>query len=91
MEQATERAQKKIEAASRKVEQKTRDAERRGRGKVAVGIGRWNWDFTSKGVPVQPKSQASDEERLAILKMLQEKKISAEDAEKLLSALEGGS
>lgn len=91
VEQATERAQKKIEAASRKVEQKTRDAERRGRGKVAVGIGRWNWDFTSKGVPVQPKSQASDEERLAILKMLQEKKISAEDAEKLLSALEGGS
>ena len=35
------------------------------------------------------KPQASDEERLAILKMLQEKKISAEDAEKLLAALDG--
>jgi hypothetical protein len=90
VEQATERAQKKIEAASRRVEQKTREAERRGRGKAVLEIGRWNWDL-SKGVPVPPKAQVSDEERLAILKMLQEKKISAEDAEKLLSALEGGS
>ena len=32
----------------------------------------------------------SDEERLAILKMLQEKKITSEEADKLLSALEGG-
>jgi hypothetical protein len=38
--------------------------------------------------PVEP---VSDAERMAILKMLQEKKISAEDAEKLLAALEGGS
>jgi hypothetical protein len=38
-----------------------------------------------------PRPQATDEERMAILKMLQEKKITAEDAEKLLSALEGGS
>jgi hypothetical protein len=90
VEQATERAQKKIDAATRRIEQKTRDAERRGRGKAVLEIGRWNWDL-SKGVPVPPKQQVSDEERLAILKMLQEKKISAEDAEKLLSALEGGS
>ena len=37
------------------------------------------------------KPQASDEERMAILKMLQEKKITAEEAEKLLAALEGDS
>jgi hypothetical protein len=92
VEQATERAQRKIEAASRKVEQKTRDAEKRGRSKAVLEIGRWNWNLSSKGVPVSPKKpQASDEERLAILKMLQEKKITAEQAEKLLSALEGGS
>jgi hypothetical protein len=30
-----------------------------------------------------------DEERLTVLKMLQEKKISMQDAEKLLAALEG--
>lgn len=90
VEQATERAQRKIDAATRRIEQKTREAERRGR-KVAFGVGRWNWDFSPKGVPVPPKQQVSDEERLAILKMLQEKKISAEEAEKLLAALEGGS
>ena len=32
----------------------------------------------------------SDEERMAILKMLQEKKITSEEADKLLTALEGG-
>lgn len=90
VEQATERAQRKIDAATRRVEQKTRDAERRGRGKVALEIGRWNWNFSSKGVPMPPKQSVSDEERLAILKMLQEKKITAEQAEKLLAALEGG-
>lgn len=91
VEQATERAQKKIEAASRRMEQKTREAERRGRGKAVLEVGRWKWDIGAKGVPVPSKPQVSDEERLAILKMLQEKKISAEDAEKLLAALEGGS
>lgn len=91
VEQATERANRKIEAANRRIEQKVRDAERRGRGKVALEIGRWNWNFSSKGVPISPKQQVSDEERLAILKMLQEKKITSEEAEKLLAALEGGS
>jgi hypothetical protein len=32
----------------------------------------------------------SDEERMTILKMLQEKKITSEEADKLLVALEGG-
>ena len=35
-----------------------------------------------------PKSQASEEEQLAILKMVQENKITVEDAEKLLQALD---
>jgi hypothetical protein len=42
-------------------------------------------------MPSKPKTPVSEEERLTILKMLQEKKITAEDAEKLLAALEGGS
>lgn len=96
VDQATQRAQRKIEEAARRIEQKTRDVERRaegrgGRSKVALEVGRWNWDFSPKGVPMPNKSQASDEERLAILKMLQEKKITAEEADKLLAALEGGS
>ena len=40
---------------------------------------------------VEEASQpVSDEERMAILKMLQEKKITSEEADKLLTALEGG-
>ena len=95
VDQATQRAQRKVEEAARRIDQKTREAERRasraGRSKVALEVGRWNWDFAPKGVPMSPKPQVSDEERLAILKMLQDKKITAEEAEKLLSALEGGS
>ncbi len=92
VDQATQRAQRKIDEAARRIEQKTRDAERRAtRGKGFLEVGRWNWDFAPKGVPMPNKPQASDEERLTILKMLQEKKITAEEADKLLAALEGGS
>jgi hypothetical protein len=51
-------------------------------------------DFGPKGIPTPPGGSKSepvaDEERMAILKMLQEKKITAEQAEQLLRALEGG-
>jgi hypothetical protein len=89
--QATKRA---TEAGRRAAEAGRRAAEneQRARSKVNVGVGRWNWDLSPKGPvgPVKPlKPQATEEERLEILKMLQEKKITAEDADKLLSALEG--
>ena len=38
--------------------------------------------------PETEKSGVSDEERLLVLKMLQDKKITADEADKLLSALE---
>jgi hypothetical protein len=82
VEQATRRATKQAEEAARRAAERV---SRRG-----SGGSRWNWDLSSKGVPMPPKPQVSDEERMAILKMLQEKKITAEDAEKLLAALEGG-
>jgi hypothetical protein len=75
---ATRHADKAINRATRRVDAKIN----------AYG---GNWDSPSKGVPMSPKPQATDEERMAILKMLQEKKITAEDAEKLLAALEGNS
>jgi hypothetical protein len=94
VEQATRRAAKQADEAARRVDEAARRMDRmggrRGGPKVNVGMGRWNWDLSPKGVPMQPKPQASEEERMAILKMLQEKKITAEDAEKLLAALEGG-
>jgi len=89
-ETAGHRASIKIEAAMRRAEAKARAAEVRSRrGQAAIRVGRWNWDVTPHG-PVEPASApVSDEERLSILKMLQEKKISVEEAEKLLAALEG--
>ena len=85
--QTERRAAKQVDEAVRRA---TERVNRRGAPKVNVGVGRWSWDLSPKGVPMPPKSQATDEERLTILKMLQEKKITAEDAEKLLAALEGG-
>jgi hypothetical protein len=86
--EAGRRAEQRAEEVRRRVEER---AEGRVRGKVNVnvGVGRWNWDLSPKGAPVPPKPQATEEERLAILKMLQEKKITADDADKLLAALEG--
>ena len=92
VEQASQRAQRKVEEAARRIEQKTRDTENRTRrGKGALEVGRWSWDLSQKGVPMPANAPVSDEERMTILKMLQDKKITAEEAEKLLASLEGGS
>ena len=86
---AGHRASIKIEAAMRRAEAKARAAEVRSRrGQANIRVGRWNWDVTPHATS-PASAPVSDEERLAILKMLQEKKISVEDAEKLLAALEG--
>jgi hypothetical protein len=93
VEQATRRAAKQAEETARRADEAARrmDQKMSRRGpKINVNMGRWNWDLSPKGVPMPPKPPVSDEERLAILKMLQEKKITAEEAEKLLAALEGG-
>jgi hypothetical protein len=88
---ATTRAARSAEEASRRAE---RHAERQARrwGRTPPP-GPWT-DFGPKGMPPPPGMPKSDpvteEERLAILKMLQEKKITAEQAEQLLQALEGG-
>lgn len=91
VEQATARAAKQAEQAARRAERHVERHARRWTGRVNFGPG---WDFGAKGVPTPPGAPkadpVSDEERLAILKMLQEKKITAEQAEQLLKALEGG-
>ena len=94
-EVAGRRAEIKTEAALRRAEAKARAAEiRHRRGQLNMNIGRWNWDLaphgpTPPGPPMPPGQPVSEDERLAILKMLQEKKISLEQAEQLLAALEG--
>lgn len=88
-ESAGHRASIKIDAAMRRAEAKARAAEVRARrGQARVNVGRWSWDVTPHG-PSEPVAPVSDDERLAVLKMLQEKKITIEEAEKLLAALEG--
>ncbi len=92
-ESAGQRASIKIEAAMRRAEAKARAAEVRARRGASnmhanINIGRWKWDITP-GASAEPGGRVSDEERLSILKMLQEKKITVEEAEQLLAALEG--
>jgi hypothetical protein len=91
VEQATSRAAKRAEEAARRAE---RHAERQARRWGGAGkSGPWSWEFNSSGIPKPPpppSEPVADEERMAILKMLQEKKITSEQAEQLLRALEGG-
>ena len=86
---AQERAQARANAAMRRAESKMRAHERRMKSEGII-IGRGYMNPERPANPAPPADQPiSDEERLTILRMLQEKKISLDDAEKLLSALEG--
>lgn len=91
VERATAQAAKRAEEAARRAE---RHAGRHARKwKANVNVGRWNWDIGPNGVitpPTPPSEPVSEDERMSILKMLQEKKITAAQAEELLKALEGG-
>jgi hypothetical protein len=89
IEAASRRTEAKIQAAMRRAEMKARAAEVRGRrgAHFNVNVGRWNWDISPHG-PTEGSEAVSDDERLIILRMLQEKKISLAEAEKLLAALE---
>jgi hypothetical protein len=84
---AQERAARKIADAQRRAEKDARrvaNIERRVRGKS------FSFDIGNYGKSAKPKSDpVSEEERLMILNMVAEKKISLEEAEALLSALEG--
>ena len=91
VERATTHVAKRVEEAARRAE---RHAERHAGRFARHGkhAGPWNWDFGPKGVPnppPPPSEPVSEDERMAILKMLAEKKITAEQAEQLLAALEG--
>lgn len=87
VEAASRRAQAKVEAAMRRAEARARAAEVRARrGQVSADVGRWDPSWRRS---VEKDEPVSDAERLQILKMLQDKKITVEEAEKLLAALEG--
>ena len=83
MDQKMRQAEHKMRRAEHKARRAARQAERKAeRHKIKFrGI-------RPPNAPTPPSSPVSEDERLLILKMLEEKKISASDAEKLLSALE---
>jgi len=87
-QEAAERAARKAEAAARRTERKLERQFDRHSGHRGT---RFSWSWDSSQMPGAPKADpVSDEERMTILRMLAEKKITSEEAEKLLSALEGG-
>lgn len=91
VEQATARAAKRAEEAARRVERHVERQARRGR--FGPDLSRLNWDFKGPRSPTPPEAPSepvADQERMTILKMLAEKKITAQQAEELLNALEGG-
>jgi hypothetical protein len=96
-DQLNERISRRVEEATRRAAQQAERAARRAEAKVRgrAKVGRWNWNVEPGSFTPPPPPPArepvSEEERVAILKMLAEKKITAEDADKLLAALEGGS
>jgi hypothetical protein len=91
-EGAAQRAQQKIElkiaAAQRKAERKARASAARAARKERQSRGDYGFTVVAPPPP-KPTEPVSEQERMMILQMLQDKKISVEQAEKLLAALEG--
>lgn len=95
MHRAQEKLERKLAAARQRAEQRAQRAERRAqRSETGRHAWRFEWHTTPKPptppTPPEPPSEpVSDDERLVILHMLEQKQISLEEADKLLSALEG--
>ncbi len=88
LRRSQEKIERKMEAHRKRAEAQAQAAERR-----AHASSRRGWTFQWSGAPFTPpapsKPPATEEERLLILRMLEQKKISLEQATQLLEALEG--
>ena len=90
-QESAERAARKAEAAARRMERRAEQKARRAHKAARKGT-KFSWTIDTNKFPPAPKPMepVSDEERMTILNMLAEKKITSEQAEELLNALEGG-
>lgn len=90
-QETVERAARKAEVAAQRMERHARRQERHARKAARKGA-KFPFTFDTDKFPPAPKpaEPVSDEERITILNMLAEKKITSEQAEELLTALEGG-
>ncbi len=90
-----ERVRRKIEQATGRAETKIKRVEHKAFKHAQMkahqaDFGRWKYNLAQDASsPSDPGEPVSDEERLTILRMLQNRKITSEQAEKLLAALEG--
>jgi hypothetical protein len=83
---AQDRMEQKLAAVQRKMEHKAQARERIARHSHHG----WSFNVSSPPTTSNPMNEpVSEDERLMILRMLEQKKISMEEAEQLLSALEG--
>jgi hypothetical protein len=96
-QEQSDQVQRRVDSAMRRAEEKMRTAERRSMH-MGIKVGRFEASIDNPRPPISPlpavmqrpvTEPVTDAERLAILKMLQDKKISIQDAEKLLAALDG--
>lgn len=89
MRRAQEKLDRKLQAAQRKAEIKMRAAERRNQPSKRPA---WRFEISTPpvvpGAPAPPEAP-TEEERLMILRMLEQKRITIQEAEELLAALEG--
>ncbi len=92
-EAAADRARAKLElkvaAAKRKADRKARAAAARAARKERQRHGETGFSYHQPAARPKPADPVSDAERMMILQMLQDQKISVEQAEKLLAALDG--
>lgn len=85
-ERLAERAQQQAERAAERVRLKM---ERSTRHKRDPGPRRIQFTMGTDGLPKRKKDPVTEQERLLILQMVQENKITIEEAEQLLAALDG--
>jgi hypothetical protein len=89
VQQAMRTAEAKFEEAMRNTERRMQEAERRAAEREARRRREPSWGRAAKASPKQPKrTPVREEERMAILRMVEEGKISVEQAEQLLAALQ---
>jgi len=88
--EATRRAEKRVQAALERIEHRSHNFGTTASHSHSVTF---STDLPLKparpAAPAQPAEPVSNDERMLILKMVESKKISVEEAEKLLEALEG--
>lgn len=88
MRQAQERLERRMAATQQRMQQKARAAEAHARHREHRPAG-FGWPV-APAEPMSPvQDPVSDEERLTVLRLLEQKKITLEEAETLLAALEG--